>query len=59
MIFDIHRNMLKGQEENGSQHRSVSITRTPPVTKYTLMVSRPRIGQHPQLPRDPVSYVCI
>jgi len=38
MVSELHRNMLKTQEEAGGKLHSACITRTLSLTKYTLTV---------------------
>jgi len=44
IVSDIRREMVKSLEGAGSQHRSVSVTRTPPRNVH-LTLDRLRIGQ--------------
>jgi len=44
IVSDMRREMVKSQEGAGSQHRSVSVTRTPPPNVHSAL-DRLRIGQ--------------
>jgi len=58
IVSDIRREMLKSQEGAGSQHRSVSVTRTPPPNVH-LALHRLKICQQSRSLLSPASNVSI
>jgi len=57
IVSDIHHKMLESQEGTGSEHRSVSVTRTSSANTH-LPFRRLKIGQRSLLPSGTAPHTC-